>query len=307
MTIELLGWPVGGFPGRESGTPIRPEADFASWLAGAVPAPAPMPAETGAGVPGAGGGATDGDTVRQLPELLPGRPDMECVPPVIAAGSPGREVLLELDRTGAPWTACEPDGLWSGEAGPAGETRVVFSVPWQLTAAGVLEGAVRLVAVGATAGGGSVLPLSGQGVQVGGGEPASRPSPGSLPMYSPELASVRTSAASAMPATVTLVRELPAASEAPKDPAMPLPPTAEPTAPWPQRLLWWAPSCNGASVWLRDFTIQPDGEASLADILRRQLRGDVPAIARIVINGRTVWSAPLPSPQDSQRENANAG
>jgi hypothetical protein len=61
---------------------------------------------------------------------------------------------------------------------------------------------------------------------------------------------------------------------------------------WPLRLLRWLnEGPQGATAWLRDFTLAPEAMPALVDDLRRFAAAENLPLDRIVLNGRTLWSA----------------
>ena len=64
--------------------------------------------------------------------------------------------------------------------------------------------------------------------------------------------------------------------------------------PWARRLLRWLESQDqAATAWVRDYTVAARGEAELIADLRRFAQSEGLPLRRIVLNGRTVWTADL--------------
>jgi hypothetical protein len=69
---------------------------------------------------------------------------------------------------------------------------------------------------------------------------------------------------------------------------------------WPLKLLRWLnDGPQGATAWLRDFTLSPESVPALVEDLRRFAAAENIPLERIVLNGQTLWAAEPVTPRTS--------
>lgn len=311
------GLPPMPLPARSPSAPAAdaaPTNDFAAWLQAEGEAPTDAPADDAAGTPpllpsplGAQAPALADDGIAPVDDAVlppPTMPtDVEAMPRITPtpvgeitmrvspirstpAPAPVAERLMDGARPVAQLEHAVPDATLVVDAA-AGQIEIVS--PWRLIADGSLSYRGR---DGLPAGGGSIgrAPGAASGTVRAGDGGMSAAVVRDLPLP------VTTSPSNTGVVPPSPRREASAngATDAVENAAHAS--TTSHSASWTMRLLrWFEAEGRGATAWLRDYTLTADGETRLVDDLRRFATSEGLPLARIVLNGRTLWSAD-PSP-----------
>lgn len=292
--IELLP-PLPLPPGQTGPTgqaPVR--ADFGQWLSGGAghPQDAQVPSPLPPTFPVAE------STVAPLPSPAP-EPDV-VTPALHATTPPASGVPLPAPPAPLPMTApAEGDPLSVqcslAMTNIAGGTVELIASPWRLAAGGRLAQQVEATLALVMAD-----PLSNTTISRLPGRDGPGSAPGeSIPVASgtPALVSAG-SAATGLPTSALNAQRIALAAAA-DDGAAARGALQGQAAHWPLRLLRWLNDGDGGkTVWLRDFTLDSAAVSTLIGDVRRFAQAENLPLARIVLNGRTLWTA-TPSLRDS--------
>lgn len=201
----------------------------------------------------------------------------------------------------SPSSADSVRSVWTLASRSGGETVDLFFTPWQLVAGHQLSQQWRSgtpgVATPAEAAPGSTSSqlasgVAGMAMNSMSARDADWPLQAGTPLTTPWAAAARPAAAAAGAAAEAIASGAPALGAA---------------AAWPLRLLRWLnEGSHGATAWLRDFTLDADTLPALVqDLQRFAASQDIP-LHRIVLNGRTLWTATPPTATPSNHGETHA-
>jgi hypothetical protein len=292
----------------------RGQSDFGQWLApGSTPVPPdsppalPGPHIEDVGIPlapvaidplGAPGAGSDSDP---LPLLAP--PDeLAFVSPV--SGAPPASQAAD-----APMLAPEPRALPPADAiglvgtlasRSGGDAVDLIFAPWQLMAGHRLSQQWRHSAPT------DVLPANAKSERVsdpGIGFPPAVALAEGLPRGAQVWGPAATTLATWWPSTAQLLAAAGATTESFGSGT----PSLGAAATWPLRLLrWFSEGPEGATAWLRDFTIDAAAVPTLVNDLRRLAAAQDIPLHRIVLNGQTLWMSSQPTSAQSNQGESHA-
>lgn len=289
-------------PSSTPGAPAAPgqaagHADFSQWLSGSAESPVPgppgqtVPSPTLPGVP---------------PEAAPMPPPTDSPPlpvPGLAVPDPGIAPQAPASLPPLQWLAEVASAMSVAPASFAGEgLRLEWTVatvsepgaavqliasPWRLAAGDRLSQelhATLSLFIADSPAANAAAPAPATGAR----EPATQGLAGVA--GSRLLAPALESAMTGLP--LTAGPSVQAAATAAADEAGSRSAAQAHAAHWPLRLLRWLnDSDSGKTLWLRDFTVESGSADGLVDDLRRFAQAEKLPLARIVLNGRTLWSA----------------
>jgi hypothetical protein len=287
-------------PSSTPGAPATPgqaagHADFSQWLSGSVESPVPGP--LGQTVPSPTLPVVPPEAAPMLPptdsHLLPvpglAVPDPSIAPPQPPASLPPLQWLPEVASaiSVAP-ASFVGEGLrleWTvATVSEPGAAVQLIASPWRLAAGDRLSQELHatlslFIADSSAANVATATPATG------GREPATQGLAGrrlSAPAIESAMTGLPLTAGPSVQAAATAAAEEASGRSAAQAQA----------AHWPLRLLRWLnDSDSGKTLWLRDFTVESGSADGLVDDLRRFAQAEKLPLARIVLNGRTLWSA----------------
>jgi hypothetical protein len=290
-------------PSSTPGAPAAPggqaagHADFSQWLSGSPESP----------VPGPPGQTVPSPTLPGvLPEAAPMLPptDQHLLPvPGLAVPDPGIAPQAPASLPPLQWL---PDVASAMSAAPASFAGDGLRLEWTVATITEPGAAVQLIASPWRLAAGDRLSQelhASLSLFLADSSPANIAAPTSA-MGAPESATPGLAGAAGLrpstPALESAITGLPlaaapsvqAAATAAADEAGSRSAAQAHAAHWPLRLLRWLnDSDSGKTLWLRDFTVESGSADGLVDDLRRFAQAEKLPLARIVLNGRTLWSA----------------
>lgn len=292
--IELLPPlpPPPGQTGQPGQTPVR--ADFGQWLSGSpghpqdTPSPQPTPPSSGPVLPASLVPAALLEQPVPAPDAM--GPPLGTIPgtelplPAPAAPTPSAAVSIAAHDTGVM--------SWSLAATKVeGGVVELIASPWRLAAGEHLSQQVGAKLALVMSGPATAALAARAPADVGQG-PGSSPTMSAAPML-PAIRVLEDAAIGPPPLAAHAARAAQAlASDDGSAVRGALPGHA---AQWPLRLLRWLNDGEGGkTAWLRDFTLDSAATATLVVAVRRFAQAENLPLARIVLNGQTIWSADSP-------------